>query len=141
MLKPASKMVPKIHIIASIPFFLLFFILYGYWSFAFLLGAIFIDVDHLFWYFYRHKSLNLKKAYYYHRPGGGNEKDMLHIFHTIEFFVFLMILSFFYKLLWMVLLGVTMHLIMDIYDMYKYKYSDARALSVIRWLNRRLIVQ
>jgi len=131
-------MVPKVHILASIPPFLLLYYFYGNLSLVFILGSILIDIDHILWYFLRHKSLNLRKAYQYHRPGGSNEKDILHIFHTIESWVLFLFLSFFHKFLLFLFLGMTFHLIMDVYDMYKYHYSDIRAISLLRWIKRHI---
>ncbi len=127
-------MVPIIHILYSIPPTLLLYIFYGYPSLVFLIGSVLIDIDHVFWYFLKHKSLNLYQAYMYHRPGGNNEKNILHIFHTIEAWLIFFILSFFNILLWILFLGVTYHLIMDVYDMIKYNYYDVRAFSFIKWI-------
>jgi len=127
-------MIPLIHILYAIPPTLLLYLFYGYPSFIFLIGSILIDVDHVFWYLFKHKSLNLYKAYMYHRPGGNNEKNMLHIFHTIEAWLLLLILSFFNFFLRILFLGATYHLVMDICDMIRYKYYDARAISITKWI-------
>ena len=99
-----------------------------------------IDVDHYIYYVLKFKDLNLKKSYKYFADYIKKKhfKDVLFIFHTIEFFVLLIILSFYSKLMFLFLISTILHQILDLFDFYRYNFWDARAFSLILWLKRNI---
>lgn len=139
-------MLPQYHflfaLIASVILFLLkinpLFIL------LFFLAAILIDIDHYFLYIARKKSINPFKAYYYHKYElekeikKARQKYVLVIFHTIEFFVVLLIFSLIFHTLWPIFLGCLFHEIIDlIYDSTRKEKKYKRAFSLIYYLKIR----
>ncbi|MFH0936568.1 MAG: hypothetical protein V1815_02725 [Candidatus Woesearchaeota archaeon] len=133
-------MFPKYHVISSA---LLSVILYPFLAlnvlWVFFAGFL-IDVDHYIYYVLKFKSFNLKKAYKYFEEYEKKRhfKDVLCIFHTIEFFILLLILSFYNKIIFLIFIGIIFHEILDLIDMYIKKLWEARALSFIMWLIRNL---
>ncbi len=132
-------MFPITHLLLSILPLILLFPIYKYWSFAFLIGSYLIDFDHYLWYFIYKKDLSLKKAYWWCRET--REKDQLHIFHIIEFWVLMFILSFVHIFFLLIFIGIVFHLIFDFID-YIYEevtkgwHKSTRAFSFILWLKR-----
>ena len=137
------KMLPQYHVIlatvASIILFLLklspIFIL------LFFLAAIFIDIDHYFLYVARKKSLNPWKSYHYNKYEllkelkKSGQKQVLVIFHTAEFFILLLILSFLFSFLWPVFFGCLFHEATDIiYELTKKDKKYKRAFSLFIYL-------
>ena len=122
-----------------------FFKLYSLWI---LVGGFLIDFDHYLWSMFKQKTFSLKKSYYYHlhRSEKKNyDKDLLHLFHTIEFWIFMILASFIsYKtnnnfLFYMfsiTFLGMVLHLSLDFSQLTKRKRLDARAISLIMWIKR-----
>jgi len=103
------------------------------------LSGVLVDADHYLLYVFRKKDLSVKKCYDYHKDIEGLGKDNLEIFHTFEFWVLLLVLSFYYYLFWFVLLGVMFHMVLDWIDLYKryYRIKKVRAWSLVRWMIRK----
>jgi ABC-type antimicrobial peptide transport system permease subunit len=76
------------------------------------LAAIFIDTDHYLCYLFEHKDVSLKNAYryFYSNP----KKIHLYIFHTVEFWILLAILSIFTPFFLAILIGIFLHIIQDL---------------------------
>ena len=130
-------MLPLKHFVASIIAIGFLFPFYKLWSFAFLIGSFFVDVDHYIWYIIRHRDFSLKRAYFHHKNKLTREKDMLHIFHVWEFWVLMFVLAFFHNLFTLISLGLFFHLIMDFIELYlNMDTINARAFSFIMWLKR-----
>ncbi len=119
---------------------------YAIWAFV---GGYLIDFDHYLWSLYTTRSFSIKKSYNAHygrHKKDDYERDLLHIFHTWEFWLvmvagaigsYLAGLKFFYYMFAITFLGMAMHLAMDFKDLHKMKHFDARAISFFAWLNRR----
>ena len=99
------------HFIAT---FLLAVVLFPVWRFNVLylfLGGFLIDFDHYIMHMIKFKSLSLKKAYQYclRKP-----KYSFLLFHTVEAWVLLIILSFFSEIMFIILIGLILHMILDL---------------------------
>ncbi len=138
-------MLPIYHIIFSIIIALIIFSINPSLLFIllFLTGAIFIDIDHYFLYIIKKKDFNFFKAYKYFRHQLRKEKlrkfekpkKLLFIFHTIEFFIFLLILAFFLSFFWPFLLGCLFHETIDlINDSFKQNRKYIKAYSLIFYI-------
>lgn len=133
-------MLPIFHfIIAFIISIILLLLKWQWWQIAlFILAAVFIDLDHYFLYINRKKDFNLKRAYKYFL-GYRRKKEILLVFHTIEVFVLLIILtilsfSYFFPLL----LGFIVHCLFDLlYNITVKEKRYKRALSLILYLARK----
>lgn len=127
-------MYPSRHFILSLIFSILLFPLYNYNIILIFLSAFFIDADHYLWYVLKFKNFNFRQAYNYHVES--KEKDKLHIAHTVEFWILILILSFYFRFFYFILLGIIFHNILDlIYELVKQTKKN-RALSIIAWLIR-----
>ena len=113
----------------------------------FFLGSFVIDVDHYILYIIKYRSLNIKKAYQRFIENAKNKspeksRKFMKVFHSIEFYLMILLISLFIPLIWFLFAGVIVHLIMDkimikwFYNIIKYKSVGSN--SVIYWLfNKR----
>ncbi len=74
---------------------------------------------------------NLKKIYRWCKEEDFTGRYLICIFHTAEFWILLLIFVFFYPVLMPVLIGLVLHMIMDIIDMIKRKTYTERTYSLI----------
>ncbi|OIO62625.1 hypothetical protein COY26_02580 [Candidatus Woesearchaeota archaeon CG_4_10_14_0_2_um_filter_33_10] len=94
---------------------------------------ILLDVDHYILYIFKFKSFDIVKAHNYFF---NEEKSFLLFFHTVEFLLVLLILSLSFKLVFFVLIGVVIHLLLDIYEETRKKYIG-RFPSIVWWYLRK----
>ena len=139
----------KEHFVTSIILTVVMYFFVGWYSLWAFVGGYLIDFDHYLWSLYTTRSLSVKKAYKAHFGRHNNEdyeRDLLHIFHTWEFWVvmvagaigsYLAGLIFFYYMFAITFLGMAMHLAIDFNDLFKKKHFDSRAMSFFAWLNRK----
>jgi len=89
-----------------------------------ILSSVLIDIDHYFFYIYKKKDFNLKKAYQWFLQEDshcrslpweqrGNLKGPLCVFHGIEVLIFLIFLSFIFNYFIFVFAGFAFHLLLD----------------------------
>lgn len=113
-------MLPKLHILFGGIFSL---ILYFFFNINFLnslivfLASVLIDVDHYIWYLFKKRNPSFFKAYTWLRNLPKNHKPIVDIFHTIEFLVFIVILSFIWIPFLFILIGLVFHSIFDLIDL------------------------
>lgn len=100
-------------LLSLIPSIILFYY-YGWGVWIFIAVNVLIDVDHYPVYVWKFKTISFKKAYIYFK--NIKKPDDIAIFHTFEFLILILILSFFYKIFFLVFLALLFHLILDIYD-------------------------
>jgi len=109
-------MLPKMHFLLGLIFSLLLFPLIGWNSIIVLATTVLIDIDHYLLYVFRKKDFSLRKSFYYFFNNEFGENRILCIFHTAEFWTILLIASFFYSTFFYVLLGVTFHFFLDLFN-------------------------
>lgn len=140
-------MLPKNHLIVGIIFSILFYLIFHITLFDLFLiffASVLIDFDHYIWYVYRKKSPNLKKAYLWFKekrkiwfkfPEKEREKykRAYLIFHSIEFWIILSMLSFVNKIFVFILIGVLFHMIFDFIEIIYFKEKYYSKLSLI-WI-------
>ena len=106
------------------------------------LSSVLIDIDHYLAYAIEKKDWNPKNAYNYlmqkrkfilklSSKERAKYKVMIMIFHGIEFWIILSLLIFVNKLFLFVLIGVIIHMIPDILELYKVGTSINLKLSTI----------
>lgn len=128
-------MLPKTHILFGGIFSILlyfFFNLTLFETFLIFFASFLIDFDHYIWHALRKKDWNLKNAYYYLK-NLKLEKPFMVLFHTIEFLLLILILSFFWKGFLFILIGMLFHSLLDAIDMNYKGILYARELSLIRY--------
>jgi len=130
-------MLPKSHILIG---FLVAYIIYWFSSITIFqaslifLSSVLIDFDHYLWYLQRRKDWNLKNAYnFLKKIHLFRHKTIMMIFHTIEFHIFIFILSYFFKGFFFIFLGMLFHSMIDIIHFWRYKMLKTREFSIIRY--------
>ncbi len=133
-------MYPLVHFTTSLVLTILLYPVFGYNAIWILVGGFLIDTDHYIDYAIRKKDFSLRNAYRYfdnrHKPNTNPEKDLLHIFHTIEFFLLIIILSLFFQFIFITLIGMVFHELLDLVEFTRKKLWDFRAISAIMWMKR-----
>jgi len=130
-------MLPIVHIAFGILLSILLYPYFGFYVIIIFLASFLIDIDHFLWCGFKYKNWNLKNVYKFY-INNNKLKDILNIFHTIEFLILLIILAFYFRFFLFFLIGVSLHYILDIIDLIVYKKYGKRAISLIGWLKRNL---
>jgi len=130
------------HIVISGIFVLLFSILVNLpilISLVIFLSSVLIDFDHYLFFVWRKRDISLRNAYKYYieAPKGKEGKPGMMIFHTAEFFIFVLFLSFANTLFLFVLMGMVIHIIIDIFGMIL--DEDQRIFSFTLYMIRSLV--
>ena len=134
-------MYPKTHFFLGLIFIFLLWIFTSLSPLALLIilaSSVLIDVDHWFLYVVEKKGLSIRKAYdwcvyvgsHKHRNKG---KQYLCIFHTIEFFTLMFILSFYSQIIFYITIGCSFHFFIDLIDSYLHKGESRKPLSIISY--------
>lgn len=102
------------------------------------LSAFLIDVDHWFVFVFKKKSLSISKSYKWFIAllKLKNPPTFLCIFHTVEFFILIALLSLYSVFFQLVLIGMGFHVILDILDSIKEK-QYRKEISIIYTLLRK----
>lgn len=131
-----TMLIYKHFLISVIPSIILSYF-YGWSVWIFMATNVLIDIDHYPIYIWKFKSLSLKKAHNYFK-NLKECKDIL-LFHNMEFIILILIISFFYKILFLVFLGIAFHLVSDIYA--DYVRNIKRSYSITFWLIKNLVTK
>lgn len=138
-------MVPRNHILIGIvvSFLLVFFLNFSLVSgLVIFLSSFLIDVDHYFLYVYRKKDLNplAARKYFFNFVDKWNKipknerpkyQHGLIIFHGIEFWILLGLLSFLNPLFLWILMGVMIHMSADWFHIIEHKESLLYKISQV----------
>jgi hypothetical protein len=129
----------QIHFIVSFILALALFPFYGYYAILVFIGGFLVDADHFLYYLLRFKKFNLKKAYLYFEDVGKTRnlreyQRFFLVFHFSEIIVLLVILSFFHKIFFIILIGLLSHIILDIIYCYSL-FKDLSRFSFMWYLN------
>lgn len=111
--------------------------LVGIGALYFFLGSILIDLDHCIEYASKFERFSVGGMFAFYN---GLKEPMrylgLSLFHTLEFLILVLILSFFFSWLWFVWLGMIFHWALDMVTLYNPNASCCRALSIIEYIIR-----
>lgn len=129
-------MIPLVHFFASLVFSAVLFPFFGWFSVLFFVGSFFVDVDHYLDYVFSFRDFSLKRAYLFYKNYSGHLTVRLNVFHTFEFWVFLLVLSFFYDVVMFFSLGVLFHMLLDLHNL-ALKKNITRSPSIIHWFVRK----
>jgi hypothetical protein len=104
-------------------------------------GSVLIDVDHYFLYVQRRKSLSVRGMFRYFAElqpiQSGISYVGLCVFHTIDFFLLLALLSLRYPQLWPLLAGCLFHFVVDLISLRRKGIIFIRAFFLVEHLIRR----
>lgn len=108
--------------------------LYGLNVLIIFFSSILMDIDHYILYIFKFKSFNLLKANKYFINHEGTSFLFL---HTAEFVILLLILSLYSNFVFFILMGVALHLLLDIRDEFRFSYVG-RFPSIVWWYLRKI---
>jgi|TARA_Y100000310_G_C20589924_1_gene767448 hypothetical protein len=93
--------------------------------------GVLVDADHYLWYILKFKKFSISKAMKFFTE----IKDANHVlllFHCVEWFIPLFVLSMYFEIAWYAMLGFAVHISMDYLDS-KFFNKDGRNLSLLGW--------
>jgi hypothetical protein len=127
-------MIPIYHFIASL---VLVAVLYPYFGAAslivFLTGWL-IDADHALYYVLKFRDFNWNRMYSYFREQKSRKK-IINIFHTLEFYILIAVLSFYSTYFLIAAMGLFVHVAMDImHNLASTKYCCPRYRTLTGWI-------
>ncbi len=141
-----------IHLITSIILAVALWPFIGPYSLWAIVGGYLIDFDHYIYAGFKYKLWNLKDSYGFHIrylcKNAKKNREILHIFHTVEFWAFMALViiisyindwRFIFYMFAVTLVGMAMHLILDLIDGMIKSKLQVRAISIIWWINRFVI--
>jgi len=97
-----------------------------------------IDLDHLIPYLRDCRSLSVSKFFAYHRAVPGIENYLaLAWFHTLEFFLLIFVLGFWWSTFWVMLAACLFHIIFDMVKALDMGKPYIRAFSFLEYAIRR----
>lgn len=128
-----NKMLIQYHFLFGLITSLLLYPVYGLNVLIIFFVNLLLDVDHYILYIFKFKSFDMIKAHDYFF---NEEKPFLLFFHTIEFLLVLLFFSFYFRLAFFVLIGVVIHLLLDIYEEMREKHIG-RFPSIVWWYLRK----
>lgn len=104
-----------------------------------LVGGFLIDVDHYILYIYRFRKFNFIECNHYFTTEAekNNHSDVMGVclaFHTIEFFLIVILLAFYYKVLWILVIGLVSHYLWDLYYIIIVVRQYVVDYSFLHWL-------
>ena len=138
-----------IHFITSIVLAAMLWLFIGLNSLWIMVGGYLIDFDHYLYTGFKYKMWNLRDSYDFHIQylckNAKKNREILHIFHTVEFWAFMAIViltsylndwRFICYMFSVTLAGMAMHLILDLIDGIIKNKLQVRAISIIWWINK-----
>lgn len=133
---------PLFHFLITIPFCYIIYPFIGPVNTALVFfGGWIFDFDHYLYCIFKHKNFSVIDCWRFHSPFA-KEKDLLHVFHTIEFYVLILIISFYIEAIGFLFIGLIYHQLFDIIKLIYLKIkkepraNNCRAASLIMWLKR-----
>jgi len=129
-------MLPKWHVLLGTIFLLVLIIFFNFsWQSSLIIffASVLIDIDHNLFYILKFRDASLKKAYLWHVKLPHNHKPMMHLFHTAEFLLMILSLSFFSQIFQFVFLGMFFHSICDFLDLVFKKQASSREYFLLRF--------
>ncbi|HIH39330.1 TPA: hypothetical protein HA219_01240 [Candidatus Woesearchaeota archaeon] len=126
---------------------IILFLFPGIGAYGFLmifLGSVLIDADHYFAYVYLKRDISFSNAFDFFIKMGGEQRrskktarEPLMIFHTAEVWLLLLVLSFYSEFFLYVLVGMLIHVLLDVYSLKKSNILYIRPFSFIRYYLRK----
>ncbi len=124
------------HLITNTILAAVLFPFFGWISLLVFMGGFFIDVDHYIYYVLAKKKLSLNQCreYYSKEQYLLETHHVLVVAHTVEFLLLMIILSFMSELFVFILVGLILHIAMDLLHNYVLKRRRYALRSAIVWL-------
>ena len=127
-----------VNIFASIP--LKYFLGWDWMLISiFIIAGIAIDIDHVFFFMFKHHKIKLKKWIAIAKEMKNKRQAELYIFHSPEFNAILLLLSFFSQAILAVFISNLIHILIDGLDHYQYHRNllDLKKWSILYLLKNK----
>ncbi len=129
----------SVHIITSAILATILYPFFGLSALLVIVSSFLIDFDHFIYFAFKFKNLNIFKTYRFYnvelkKRSIDSTKKILLVFHTIEFLLLIIILSFFSKVFFILLLGIVLHYILDIIYQVRRAGKIMIPISIIFWM-------
>ena len=133
-----------VHLLVSSILAALLYPLFGWNVLLILAGGVLIDIDHYFWYIFKFRKLSLLDCYGYFVDGMDKDKvmknlGMLLVFHTAEFLLAAVLLSFYNELALMFTIGLLSHYLLDGIFLYNVAKRIIANPSIVSWIIKNKI--
>jgi hypothetical protein len=102
-------------------------------------SVVLIDVDHYLHYIYRRKNLSVRGMFSFYDEVW-KKRDILFgmsFFHTAEVLFLLAAAGFRWPELWAVAAGFFVHMLFDLFNLYRHKVPFVRAISIVEFFIRK----
>jgi len=115
------------------------------WKVIFVIaGGVLIDMDHYLWYVFKYRNFNVFDCYKYYIDGLDKEKykknlGIVLVFHTIEFLLLMIFLSFYSKLSLLFVIGLLAHYLLDFIAIYSLAGRLIANHSIFSWIYKNKI--
>tara|TARA_B100000315_G_scaffold255285_1_gene298290 strand:+ start:112 stop:525 length:414 start_codon:yes stop_codon:yes gene_type:complete len=128
-----------VHLSVSLILMIILYPIYNWEVLLILVGGVFIDFDHYLWYIYKYKRFNLLNSYRHYTIDAekNNFKDVSGIpliFHTIEFLLVIILLSFFNEFVLVFTIGLLSHYLLDLVWQYSIPKRLILNFSITSWI-------
>ena len=129
----------SVHLGFSILLAALFFPVFGWNSLLILAGGVLVDADHYIYYVFRFKKFNPFQCNKYFTEDGKNSDyhvfdGLVLVFHTLEFLILMIVLSFYSKLALALTVGIIGHYLLDFIMFYFFIKRSILNYSIIWWI-------
>ena len=103
------------------------------------LSSVLIDVDHWLIYAFKKKNISISKAYFWFLSLQKSKKKpvFLYVFHTVEFFLLVALLSAKFQFFQLILTGMAFHMVFDIISAIKDREYLKQVSLIYCILNRK----
>ena len=130
-----------VHFLTSLILALILYPIFKWKVLFILMGGFLIDIDHYFWYIYKFRKFNLFgcRKYFIDNNNIKEQTGGLLIFHTIEFLIASIILSFYFKFMLIFTIGILSHYFLDLLNYYFFMKRFVLNHSIISWLYKNKI--
>ena len=137
-------MKPLAHFFSSLILALSLFPILKWNALLILAVGFLIDIDHYFWYVYKYRKINIFDSYkFFIKPMNeksfGSVMGILLIFHTVDFLMVMLALSYLSKLALAFTIGLLLHYALDLLYLYFVAQRFVVNHSIIYWLYKEKI--
>ena len=128
-----------VHAVASLILAAILYPIFG-WKVLFVFaGGVFIDIDHYLWHIYKYRDFNIPNCYRFHMKNISkndfrNVEGILLAFHTIEFLLIAVVLSFYIEIVLISTIGLLLHYLLDLVWLYFVRGQFVSNHSIIHWI-------
>lgn len=132
-------MKPWVHFLSSLILAVILYPAFEWKVMVIFISGFLIDIDHYLWYIYKYKKFNLFACHRYYttdakKNGFKNLEGILLVFHTIEFTLASIFLSFYNDFVLLFTIGLLTHYLLDLIWYYFVTKRFIANHSIISWI-------